>query len=49
MLLVKTDKVFLSDILMMRKHQVKLKQTWIAKIEFNVLYHSIYKDSNKDT
>ena len=26
---------------MVRKHQVKLKQTRIAEIEFNVLYHPI--------
>ena len=26
--------------------EVKLKQAWIAKIGFNLLYHSIYKDSD---
>ena len=28
-----------ANILMMRKHLVKLKQTWIAEKEFNVLYN----------
>ena len=37
----------LANILMMKKNQSKLKQIWVAEIEFNVLYHSIYKDSHK--
>ena len=30
-----------SEYPMVRKHQVKLKQTWIVEIKFNVLYNPI--------
>ena len=29
-------------------NQFKLKQTWVAEIGLNVLYHSIHKDSDND-
>ena len=41
-LLMNTKVLLFANILMVRKHHVKLKQTWIADIEFNVLlYHPI--------
>ena len=39
---------FLANILMMKRSQVKFKQTYTAEIGFNVLYHPVYKDSDKD-
>ena len=48
MLLMNTKEAFLANILMMKKHLVKLKQTWMTEIRFNVLNHPIKKDSNED-
>ena len=44
-LIIKED--FLTNILMVKKHQVKLTQILVAEIRFNILYHSIQKDSDK--
>ena len=47
-LLVNAKEVFLPNILMVKKHQIRLKQTWVAEIKFNVLNPSNLKDSDKD-
>ena len=43
-LLMNTKEIFLENILMTKKLQAKLKQTWIADIGFKVLNHPIHKD-----
>ena len=40
-LLINMKENFLVNILMGKKHQVKLKHTWIAEIWFNALNHPI--------
>jgi len=35
------NEEFMANILIIKKHQVILKQTWIAEIEFNVVYYQI--------
>ena len=46
-LLMNIKEEFLANIIMI-KNQFKLKQTWVAEIGLNVLYHSIHKDSDND-
>ena len=41
MLLVNAEEVFLPKILMIKKHPIKWKQTWMPEIKFNVLNHPI--------
>ena len=41
-------EIFLVNTLLMKKHQVKLKQTWIAETRFNVLNYQIQRDSDED-
>ena len=40
-LLMNIKGEFSANVLMMKKNQVTLKQTWIAEIGFKVLYYSI--------
>jgi len=47
-LLINMKEISLVKILMMKKHQVKLKQIWIAEIKFNALNHPIQRDSDED-
>ena len=47
-LLTNIKQELFAKILTMKKHQVKLKKTWISEIGFNVLYHSICKYFDKD-
>ena len=48
MLLVNIKKEFLANILLRKKHQIKVRQTWIAEKSFNVLHCSLYKALDKD-
>ena len=48
-LLINVKEVFLEDILMMKKHQVNLKQRLIVEIGLSVLNHPVHKnDSNEN-
>ena len=47
-LLINIKEVFLANILMMKKNQVKWKHTWLAEIKFNVINHPIQRDSDKE-
>ena len=42
-LLINIKEMFLANILMMREHQVKLKQTLIVEIGFSVLNYPIQR------
>ena len=42
-LLINVKEVFYANILMMKKHQVKIKQTLIIEIGLSVLSHPIQK------
>ena len=43
-LLIDMKETFLANILMMRKHQVKLKQPWIAETGLKELTHQYTKN-----
>ena len=47
-LLINIREIFLASILMVKKHQVNLKQTQITEKRFIVLNHPIQREVNED-
>ena len=47
-LLINMKEIFLANMLMRKKHQVKLKQTWIAVTRVKVLNNPSQRDFNED-
>ena len=47
-LLMNIKKAFLANVQMMRKHQVKLKETWIAEIEGQLFLFKVKINDERD-